>query len=252
MSPLALMIRPHGSSPHHSLALILALTAILASKPFPLAHIISSAPSMLIALGGENSLSNSLVRSGRDRPIVVLAAPRHQHEDDARDLVGERHRGQIELVFDSLALEHPAPPQTQGITMASAMARAGAHYQKLAQVAVAHLCDAPEPRFAAGRVLARCQAEKGSELTPAREGAGVLDRGHNSRGGDRADARNGHQPLGGLVRFDRRRKLPVDRSDGLIERVDLADNERSAPRTQSGTTISPFSLKPSATMRFSP
>jgi len=39
---------------------------------------------MLIALGGENSLSNSLVRSGRDRPIVVLAAPRHQHEDDAR------------------------------------------------------------------------------------------------------------------------------------------------------------------------
>src|SRR3984957_10642771 len=46
---------------HHSLALVLALTAILASKPFPLAHIISSAPSMLIALGGENSLSNSLV-----------------------------------------------------------------------------------------------------------------------------------------------------------------------------------------------
>ena len=46
---------------------------------------------MLIALGGENFLSNSLARSGRDRPIVVLAAPRHQYEDDARDLVGERH-----------------------------------------------------------------------------------------------------------------------------------------------------------------
>ena len=57
---------------------------------------------MLIALGGENSLSNSLVRSGGDRPTVVLAAPRHQHEDDARDLVGERHHGQIELVFDRL------------------------------------------------------------------------------------------------------------------------------------------------------
>ena len=64
----------------------------------------SRAPSMLIALGGENFLSNSLVRSGRDRPIVVLPAPRHQHEDDARDLVGERHRGQIELVFDRLAV----------------------------------------------------------------------------------------------------------------------------------------------------
>ena len=110
MSPLALMIRPHGSSPNHSLALVLALTAIRASKPCPLVHITSSAPSMLIALGGENSLSNSLVRSGRNRPTVVPAAPRHQHEDDARDLVGERHRGQIELVFDRLALEHPARP----------------------------------------------------------------------------------------------------------------------------------------------
>ena len=110
MSPLALMIRPHGSSPHHSSALVVAQAAFRASKPFSLVHITSSAPSMLIALGGENSLSNSLVRSGRDRPIVVLAAPRHQHEDDARDLVGERHRGQIELVFDRLALEHPARP----------------------------------------------------------------------------------------------------------------------------------------------
>src|ERR1700722_7652691 len=109
--------------------------------------------------------------------------------------------------------------------MAWAMAqrRAGAHHQKLAQVAVAHLCDAPEPRFAAGRVLARCQAEEGSELTPAGEGAGVLDRGHDRRCGDWADAGNGHQPLSRLVRLDRRRKLPVDPSDGLIERVDLAD-----------------------------
>src|SRR6202046_5399427 len=107
--------------------------------------------------------------------------------------------------------------------MASAMARAGAHYQKLAQVAVAHLCYAPEPLFAAGRVLARCQAEKGSELTPAREDVGVLDCGHDRRCGDRADARNGHQPLGRLVRLDRRPKLLVDRSDCLIQRVDLPD-----------------------------
>src|ERR1700733_14309732 len=101
--------------------------------------------------------------------------------------------------------------------------RAGAYDQKLAQVAVAHLCDAPQPRFAAGRVLARCQAEEGSELTPAGEGAGVLDRGRDRRCSDWADAGNGHQPLSRLVRLDRRRKLPVDRSDGLVERVDLAD-----------------------------
>jgi len=46
MSPLALMIRPRGSSPHHSVALVLARTAIRASKPLPLVHITSSAPSI--------------------------------------------------------------------------------------------------------------------------------------------------------------------------------------------------------------
>ena len=77
MAPLALMIRPHGSSPHHSLALELALTGIRASKPFPLVHITSLAPSMLIALGGENSLSNSLLvqaaagRSSYWPPLVI-------------------------------------------------------------------------------------------------------------------------------------------------------------------------------------
>ena len=77
MSPLALMIRPHGSSPHHSLALVLALTGIRASKPFPLVHITSSAPSMLIALGGENPLSNSsfvqaaIGRSSYRPPLVI-------------------------------------------------------------------------------------------------------------------------------------------------------------------------------------
>jgi hypothetical protein len=59
--------------------------------------------------------------------------------------------------------------------------------------------------------------------TPAGEFAGVLDRGCDRRGGDRADAGNGHQPLGRLIRLDRRRKLFVDRSDRLIQRVDLAD-----------------------------
>jgi len=53
MNPLALMIRPRGSSPHHSGALVLALTAIRASEPLPLVHIISSALDA-DRLGGEN------------------------------------------------------------------------------------------------------------------------------------------------------------------------------------------------------
>ena len=97
MNPLALMIRPRGSSPHHSLALVLALTAIRASEPLPLVHIISSTPSMLIALAAKTPyrIASSF---RRDRPVVVLAA--------------------------SL------------MAFAMAQRRAGAHHQKLAQVGV--------------------------------------------------------------------------------------------------------------------
>jgi hypothetical protein len=56
MNPLALMIRPRSSSPHHSVALVLALTAIRASEPLPLVHIISSTPSMLIALAAKTPI----------------------------------------------------------------------------------------------------------------------------------------------------------------------------------------------------
>jgi hypothetical protein len=74
-----------------------------------------------------------------DRPVVVLAAPGHQREDDAGDLVGERHRCQFEFVLDCLAREHAARPQAHGVVMALAMTkrRAGAYDQKLAQIAVA-------------------------------------------------------------------------------------------------------------------
>src|SRR4029077_16256993 len=139
--------------------------------------------------------------------------------------------------------------------MASAMAqrRAGAHHQKLAQVAVAHLCDAPEPRFAAGRVLARRQAEEGSELTPAREGAGVLDCGH-----ERADAVTGPTPGMVINRLAVSSALTDAASSLSIAPIASSTasiwptSERRALRTQSGTTISPFSLKPSAAMRFRP
>src|SRR4029077_15270003 len=101
MNPLALMIRPHGSSPHHSLALVLALTAIRASKPFPLVHITSSAPSMLIDLAAKTPYR---IASFRPRPADRRTGrPSSSARRHARDLVGERHRSQIELVFDRLA-----------------------------------------------------------------------------------------------------------------------------------------------------
>jgi hypothetical protein len=65
---------------------------------------------------------------------------------------------------------------------------AGAHDQKLAQIAVAHLGDPPEPRLAAGRMLSRGQPEEGGELPSAGKCGEVLDSGEKRRGGDRADS----------------------------------------------------------------
>jgi len=74
-----------------------------------------------------------------------MAAFGRERIDDPRELVGERHRGQLELVLDGLALEHAARPAAQGVVVpfAGGERRAGAYDQKLAQVAVAHLGDAP-------------------------------------------------------------------------------------------------------------
>ena len=96
------MIRPHGSSPPSFARARTGAGRYSGFQAFSVGshHFVGTLD--LIALGGENSLSNSLARSGRDRSVVVWAAPRHQHEDDARDLVGERHRGQL--------MEWPAPP----------------------------------------------------------------------------------------------------------------------------------------------
>ena len=121
-APLALMKIRLALRPDHSNALIPARTVLRASKPNPLLPITSLSPSMLIALAAKAPFAAPLRPSGRDRPVVVLAAPRHQREDDARDLVCERHRGQLELGLDGLALEHPARPTTQGVVMARAMA----------------------------------------------------------------------------------------------------------------------------------
>src|SRR5271166_1793432 len=108
--------------PHHRIALQTGADTCPGFRAYPMVHITSSAPSMPIALRRKLPLPSPSRSSGRDRTAVVLTAPRHQHENDARDLVGERHRGQLELVFDRLALEHAARPPTQGVVMAFAVA----------------------------------------------------------------------------------------------------------------------------------
>ena len=46
-----------------------------------------------------------------------MAAFGRERIDDPRQLVGERHRGQLELVLDGLALEQSARPAAQGVVM---------------------------------------------------------------------------------------------------------------------------------------
>ncbi len=123
--------------------------------------------------------------------IVVMAAFGRERINDPRQLVGERHRGPLELVLDGLALEHSARPAAQGVVMPFAGGERGtsAHDQKLAQVAVARLGDPPKPRFAAGRMLAG-SARGGGELPSAGKCGEVLDRGEKRHGGDRADPGN--------------------------------------------------------------
>src|SRR5208337_1519368 len=147
---------PHGSSSNQQNALYGAAVPT-GFRAVPLVHIASPSPSMRIALR-RNLVPAEPVGSGRDRTVVVMAP-----------FGRERHRGQLELVLDRLALEHSARPAAQGVVMpfAGGERGAGAHDQKLAQIAVAHLGDPPEPRLAAGRMLTRGQPEEGGELPSA-------------------------------------------------------------------------------------
>src|SRR5271157_3170616 len=95
MAPLALMIGPHGSSPPSPYRARTGADTCTGFRAYPMVHITSSAPSMLIALRRKSSLPSPSRPLGRDRPVVVLAAAGHQHEDNARDLVGDRHRGHV-------------------------------------------------------------------------------------------------------------------------------------------------------------
>src|SRR3974390_3745177 len=125
---------PHGSSPNQQNALVMAPPLSSGFRAVPLVHIASPSPSMRIALR-RNLVPAELVGSGRDRTVVVMAPFGREGIDDPRQLVGESHRGQLELVLDGLALEHSARPAAQGVVVSFAGAERGAraHDQKLAQ-----------------------------------------------------------------------------------------------------------------------
>ena len=69
----------------------------------------------------------------------------------------------------------------------------GADDKQSAKIAISLLRDAAETLSVTARVLFRGETEPSCELAPGAELAGFADGGHDRRGGDHADARNGRQ-----------------------------------------------------------
>ena len=98
-------VGPHGSSPNQQNALFMAPALFLG---LPSCSVGSHR--FAVALDADLLAANSFLRSfgsGRDRTVVVIAPFGRERIDDPRQLVGERHRGQLELVLDGLALDIP-------------------------------------------------------------------------------------------------------------------------------------------------
>jgi hypothetical protein len=88
-------------------------------------------------------------------------------EDKTGELVGKRDSDKLE----GLVLDQCLCPGSKRIIMACTMVqyRMRAHHEKLAQIAIPHFRDAPQPLFSAGRVLPRRKAKEGREGARARK-----------------------------------------------------------------------------------
>src|ERR1700685_3537723 len=105
-------------------------------------------------LGGENSyriasfVQAAIGRSSYWPPLVI--STKTMRATLLASATAVRLNLYLTVLRSSMPLAHR---RMASLAFAMAQRRAGAHHQKLAQVAVAHLGDPPEPRFAAGRVL---------------------------------------------------------------------------------------------------
>ncbi len=86
--------------------------------------------------------------------------------------------------------------------------------QQGAQVGIAALADAQESRFATAGVLSRHDAHPGGHLSAIFEGLAIAQGGHQCRGGDRSDPRDGQELL-------TRGALLADRFDLMLIRLNL-------------------------------
>ena len=112
---------------------------------------------------------SATLSGGFERGSPVDLPLRHQRPDDARHPVGQRHRDD----HPRLARQHPGEPRIVRPAAPDRPAnnRHGTRDQQQPKIALAHLRYLAQPRLAAGRVLARYEAEPGREVAARRSSA---------------------------------------------------------------------------------
>jgi len=168
---------------------------------------VSSGPlgSPVFACAGKTVLPSRLI-SRRPRQEVVSFSRRNgwlclessttsQHgPGDPRGLVGERDSEHV-AVQPLLGRLHPALGPMTLPALRFDQHHPGSLHEQNAQIAVTALRYLAEDGTVAGRDLLRHETQPGSEVATFRERVASTDRGHNSAGDDRSDARDAHQSL---------------------------------------------------------
>src|SRR5262245_747390 len=100
--------------------------------------------------------------------------------------------------------------------------------QHAPQVSIALLGDGSQPLLAAGRILARDDADPGRKVAPRLEDRSIRNRGDNGTRAEDANARNGLEPFAVLAFAMLREKALLDRANLGLARGDLRNKRRQA------------------------
>ena len=157
---------------------------------------------------------------GRGSSGSVILVVRKERPDDAGVLGGKSYRGDVVGPAVAQALD----PSALGIgaLWSDPQYGAGAVDEQRSQVDVAVFGDGPETLFAAGGMLSWRESEPSCELSAVLEDLGVADSGHDGRCGERADALELHQSLGGVTGASQRGDAAIVVGDAGIEFGELS------------------------------
>ena len=162
-------------------------------------------------------------RLGGDAPGrvgVVCLTSGQDRVGDARELVGERHSGDVGMA-PGLQCRGPSAERII-LALGDAQHRAGAVDEQLAQVDIPALADPKQALLATGGVLARHQTEPGGHCPAIVKQAGVFaDGGQQGGGAFGTDTRWLHQRLGLRVVLGDLIDLRIVVGDSCVEMLQL-------------------------------